>query len=69
MKTKTINEIAAALRRLSKRMIDLGVEMNYYGGLNVDMAQHGRELVGAGMIAKEWAGEIESETGDKNGCN
>jgi hypothetical protein len=69
MKTKTINEIAAALRRLSKRMIDLGAEMNYFGGLNGKMAQRGRELVGVGMIAKEWAKEIDSEIGDDHGCN
>jgi hypothetical protein len=69
MKAETINEIVVSLHRLSKRMIDLGVRMDYYGGFRGNMARHGQELVSVGMIAKEWAGEIESEIGDNNGCN
>jgi hypothetical protein len=57
---QTPAEIAAALRRISAEMIELGTAMDYYGG-NGEMAAHGRELVGAGHIAAGWADGIEGE--------
>lgn len=51
--------IAARLRALSADMIALGVEMNYYGGLS-EIAQYGKELIGAGHLAAEWARGIEA---------
>jgi hypothetical protein len=40
-------------------MIQLGTEMDYFGGFNAEIAEKGKELAGAGMIAKTWADDIE----------
>jgi hypothetical protein len=62
--TKT--EIAQRLRALSADMIEIGAAMDYYGGFG-EMAAKGRELVGAGHIAIDWAENIENEAAaDKN---
>lgn len=53
-------QIAKQLRKLSKLMTTLGVAMDYYGGFG-EIAQHGREMVGAGEIARGWARGIEAE--------
>ena len=50
-------QIAARLRKLAAEMDDIAVDMDYYGGLAA-WAQHGREIAGAGKIAREWAAEI-----------
>jgi len=59
MKSKA--EIIKELRYLSKRMISCGVAMDYYGGFAPHVAEHGREMVGAGKIAAGWADEWEAE--------
>lgn len=53
-------QIAKQLRRVSKAMVTLGVAMDYHGGSS-EIGQHGRELVNAGLIAKEWAKGIEAD--------
>lgn len=54
------SEIAKELRRVSQEMINLGGNMDYYAGLrDSEMAQHGREMVGAGYIAESWADEMD----------
>ena len=40
-------------------MIDLGAKMDYYAGFDRETAIHGGELIGAGIIAQQWAEEIE----------
>lgn len=57
----TPKQIAKKLKKLSETMIELGTAMDYYGGFDGQMVQHGRELVGAGLIAKSWAEDIEAE--------
>jgi hypothetical protein len=52
-------EIAARLRKLADEMDDISVMMDYYGGFAA-WAQHGREIAGAGTIARQWAEEIEA---------
>jgi hypothetical protein len=41
-----LSSIVERLRKLAAEMIDLGAEMEYFGGFNA-IAEHGRELVGA----------------------
>lgn len=55
-------EIAEALRDLALEMRTLGTAMDYYGGFDTEMSQHGRELVGAGLVAADWAKHIEEST-------
>ena len=53
-------QIAKQLRRLSTAMVTLGVAMDYHGGFG-EVAEHGRELVGAGETCRNWARTIERE--------
>lgn len=55
----TRTEIAARLRVLADEMDDIAAAMDYYGGF-AEWAQHGREIAGAGNIARQWAAEIEA---------
>ena len=66
MKSKA--EIIKELRYLSKRMISCGVAMDYYGGFAHGIAEHGREMVGAGKITAGWADGWEAED-DTTGAN
>ena len=52
-------EIAREVRRVSREMIELGSRMDYYGGLDSEIVEHGREMLGAGLMAQRWADEIE----------
>lgn len=52
-------EIAARLRALSDEMYGISVLLDYYGGFS-EWARHGREMAGAGAIARQWAAEIEN---------
>jgi hypothetical protein len=55
--TKTV--IAARLRMLADDMDYIAACMDYYGGFS-EWARHGREIAGAGNIARQWADEIEA---------
>ena len=57
----TPQEIAHRLRLLSEQMQDLGAAMEYTAGFDGAMAEHGKELLGAGLIASGWAAAIEEE--------
>ena len=57
----TPKEIAHRLRLLSQQMQDLGAAMEYTAGFDGAMAAHGKELLGAGLIASSWAAVIEEE--------
>ena len=57
----TPQEIAHRLRLLSQQMQDLGAAMEYTAGFDGEMAEHGKELLGAGLIASGWAAAIEEE--------
>ena len=57
----TPQEIAHRLRLLSEQMQDLGAAMEYTAGFDGAMAEHGKELLGAGLIANSWATAIEEE--------
>lgn len=50
-------EIATRLHGLATEMDSLAAAMDYYGGF-ARWAQHGREIAGAGNIARQWAAEI-----------
>jgi len=52
-------EIAERLRTLADDMDDIAVVMDYYGGFSA-WSRHGREMAGAGAIARQWADEIEA---------
>ena len=57
----TPQEIANRLRLLSQQMQDLGAAMEYTAGVDGAMAEHGKELLGAGLIASGWATAIEEK--------
>jgi hypothetical protein len=62
--TKTV--IAARLRMLADDMEYLAACMDYYGGF-AEWSKHGREIAGAGAIARQWAAEIETSNAGSNG--
>lgn len=51
--------LVAELRELSEKMLDMAVKLEYHGGFNGEVAQHGRELAGASGIVLAWADGIE----------
>ena len=57
----TPQEIAHRLRLLSEQMQDLGAAMEYTAGFDGAMAEHGKELLGAGLIASGWVTAIEEK--------
>jgi hypothetical protein len=56
----TPQDIAYRLEELADDMTEIASLMDYYGGFS-EMGRHGRELAGAAMIARQWAGEIECD--------
>lgn len=60
MNTTTNPALAIRLRLLADEMEVLGADLDYYGGL-AEWALHGREMVGAAEIAREWAKKIEAQ--------
>lgn len=56
----TPGEIAKRLRALAEGMEQVAAEMDYFGGF-AEWAKHGREIAGAGAIARQWAEEIEKQ--------
>jgi hypothetical protein len=59
MSITTKPAIAMRLRLLADEMERLGTDIDYYGGL-AEWSQHGREMVGAAKIARQWAEAIEA---------
>ena len=57
--SKQRTQIAAKLRKLAEGMDEVAAEMDYYGGF-AEWSKHGREIAGAGAIARQWAEKIES---------
>ena len=56
--TPTPEVIAARLRMLADDMEYIAACMDYYGGF-AEWSKHGREIAGAGEIARQWADEID----------
>ena len=53
-------ELASRLRALVIHMLEVAVEMDYYGGFS-EVAVHARELQGAAGIALSWADAITAD--------
>ena len=53
-------ELASRLRVLAAHMLEVAVEMDYYGGFS-EIAVHARELQGAAGIALSWADSITAD--------
>lgn len=58
------NKIPDKLKCLADHMIDVANEMEYYGGFNGEMKEKANELLGAALIAQQWANGIEEEVND-----
>jgi hypothetical protein len=54
------SEIMQRLTILQAEMNEVGILMEYYGGVS-EVAQHGRELYGASNIMKSWIEGMEDE--------
>jgi hypothetical protein len=58
--TPTKLDIANALHIVSKNMENVGVAMDYFCGFST-YAQHGKEMVGAAGLAKEWEIKVRND--------
>lgn len=56
--------IAARISAVARTMMEIGIDMEYYGGFS-HWAQRGKEMFGAGLMAREWAQEIKNEVLEK----
>ena len=56
---RPLDRLVRRLRLTANTMVNLGVDMDYYGGMS-EIGQHGREMVGAGLIAREWSDKMTS---------
>lgn len=50
----TRQELIRRLVALQEEMLEVGTAMDYYGGFDSAIAQHGREMVGASGIVSSW---------------
>jgi hypothetical protein len=53
-------DIVQRLRALSDEMAALGTAMEYFGGFS-EVAEHGREMMGASLITLGWITEMEKQ--------
>lgn len=57
----TPREIATRLAALAAEMQDLGACMDYFGGFNARIAQHGAQMVAVGLVVQAWADAVMDE--------
>lgn len=57
----TPREIATRLATLAAEMQDLGACMDYFGGFNARIAQHGAQMVAGGLVVQAWADAVMDE--------
>ena len=53
----SLDRLVRRLRLTATTMLNLGADMNRYGGMG-EIGDHGREMIGAGLIAREWADKM-----------
>lgn len=58
-------DIAKHLRLVADQMHQVGVLMDYYGGLDDEMTAKSKEIIGASEIARSWADAIENEVSNE----
>lgn len=61
MSTTKPSALAIRLRLIADEMEQLGADIDYYGGFS-EWHKHGREMIGAAIIARQWSEEIEAES-------
>lgn len=66
-KPATKQNIAVRLRKLSKTMLNVSVDMDYYGGF-AHWARNAGDLAGASKICEDWSVEINKEIARKTNC-
>ena len=54
-------DIAKELRAVADAMHEVGVKMDYYGGLDTEMTAKASEIIVASEIVRSWAEAIEAE--------
>lgn len=54
-------DIAFRLQKLATEIEDIATAMDYYGGF-ATWAKHGKEMIGAAGLCREWSAEILAES-------
>ena len=57
-KDNNMKTLAAELAELAEKMKELGANLDYYGGFDMELAVRGRQLVGAGQQVQRWADDL-----------
>ena len=62
----TLTELADRIESLAAGMTSVAVDLDWYGGFNVEMHEHSVELLGAANIARGWANGIRELNEQRN---
>jgi hypothetical protein len=62
-------DVAINLYLIHELMLDVAVDMDYYGGFNEHLGDRAKELSGAACILKSWAQEIENRYSEESICD
>ena len=57
----TKQEMLARMEELRINMLSVGVDLEYFGGFNGNMAEKAKELLGASVVLQTWIEGIEIE--------
>lgn len=57
--TPTRKQLIRRLKAVAKTMLKLGLDLECYGGAG-EVGEHGREMIGASAMAREWAQGMET---------
>lgn len=58
---KSRAQLVGRLEALAKHMLDVAVELEYYGGFDQRAAARAEELAGAAGIARGWAEHLQQQ--------
>lgn len=58
--SERLEKLAAEMTDVATEMTEVATLMDYFGGFS-EIAEHGRELAGAAIIARNWAKHIRGE--------
>ena len=60
-----VQRLVRRLKRVAELMRTIGADMDYYGGWG-EMGDHGREMLGAAKIARDWADKMAPPNDKRN---
>jgi hypothetical protein len=59
--------LAEQMAAAATMMWTVAERMEYFAGFNPKLSKHGRQLAGASVILREWAGFVREQANEQNG--